>query len=153
MSIDMPAAPQRVIVVGVDGSEQSTVALRWAGRVAAATGSSIDVVGVWHVPMVYGWAGEPDEWIPGADAEKCLTEAVDAVFGTERPAGLRLIVREGSAAERLLEQSEGALMLVLGSRGLGGFAGMLLGSVSASCVHHATCPVLVIRGDSLPAEG
>jgi nucleotide-binding universal stress UspA family protein len=103
--------------------------------------------------MVYGWAGEPDEWIPGADAEKCLTEAVDAVFGTERPAGLRLIVREGSAAERLLEQSDGATMLVLGSRGLGGFAGMLLGSVSASCVHHATCPVLVIRGDSLPREG
>lgn len=153
MSIDIPAAPQRVIVVGVDGSEQSTVALRWAGRVATATRSSIDVVGVWHVPMVYGWAGEPDEWTPGADAEKCLTEAVDAVFGTERPAGLRLIVREGSAAERLLEESDGAMMLVLGSRGLGGFAGMLLGSVSASCVHHATCPVLVIRGDSLLREG
>jgi nucleotide-binding universal stress UspA family protein len=151
MNIDTPAAPERVIVVGIDGSEQSTLALRWASRVAAATGSSIDVVGVWHVPMAY-WAGEPDEWIPGADAEKCLTEAVDAVFGTERPDGLRLIVREGNAAERLLEQSDGATMLVLGSRGLGGFAEMLLGSVSASCMHHATCPVLVIRGDSPPAQ-
>jgi nucleotide-binding universal stress UspA family protein len=72
------------------------------------------------------------------------------VFGGRRPPGLRTDVREGNAARVLLEASEGARMLVVGSRGHGGFAGLLLGSVSAACAEHASCPVLVLHGTTPP---
>jgi nucleotide-binding universal stress UspA family protein len=131
------------LVVGVDGSEPSRAALRWAARYLAVNGGRIDAVIAWHLPP---WAvGDPD-WHPDEDAGKVLTETVDAVFGTEWPPGTRLIVREGNPAKVLLDESEDAELLVVGSRGHGGFAGLLLGSVSAKCAEHATCPVLVVHG-------
>ena len=134
------------LVVGVDGSEPSKAALRWAARfLASEDGGRIDAVIAWHVPASYGWAGPPD-WRPDEDAGKVLTEAVDAVFGADRPPGMRLIVREGNPAKVLLGESKGAGLLVVGSRGHGGFVGLLLGSVSAKCAEHATCPVLVVHG-------
>jgi nucleotide-binding universal stress UspA family protein len=135
------------IVVGVDGSEQSKLALRWAVRIAATTSASIDAVTAWHFPVSFGWGYTSDVWDPGTDATKCLEDTIDEVFGTERPAGLRLLVRQGLPAKVLLDESRQATMLVVGSRGHGGFAGLLLGSVSANCAEHATCPVLVIHGD------
>jgi nucleotide-binding universal stress UspA family protein len=141
----------RRIVVGVDGSGQSQHALRWAVPIAAMTGASIDAVTAWHFPVNYGWDFVPlDPWDPEANAAKCLTDCLDEVFGAERPAGLRLLVRQGLAAKVLLDESRGATMLIVGSRGHGGFSGLLLGSVSASCAEHATCPVLVIHGDRPP---
>jgi nucleotide-binding universal stress UspA family protein len=137
------------IVVGVDGSKQSKQALRWAARIAATTGARIDAIAAWQFPVGYGWGAVPLEWSPGQDMEKVLTESVDEVFGGDRPEDMRLAVHEGGAARVLLEESEGALMLVVGSRGHGGFAGMLLGSVSASVAEHANCPVLVVHGDSV----
>jgi nucleotide-binding universal stress UspA family protein len=82
--------------------------------------------------------------------EKVLDDTVLAVFGDQPPAGLQRQVREGGAAKVLLEAGEGAIMLVVGSRGHGGFAGLLLGSVSANVAEHASCPVLVIHGDQAP---
>ena len=78
--------------------------------------------------------------------------AAGAVFGDQRPAGLKLElqVREGGAAKVLLGASEGADMLVVGSRGHGGFAGLLLGSVSANVAEHASCPVFIVHGDQAP---
>jgi nucleotide-binding universal stress UspA family protein len=139
------------VVVGVDGSESSKQALRWAARIAATNGAQIQVLGTWAFPVSYGAGPGTGDWNPEQDMDKCLTEAVDEVFGSERPAGLTVTVHEGGTAKALIEASEGALMLVVGSRGHGGFAGLLLGSVSASVAEHATCPVLVVHGDQIPA--
>lgn len=143
----------RRIVVGVDGSEGSKQALRWAVRIAEATGAGIDVVAAWELTSVYGWsalAAIPALYSPEPDIEKSVNETVDEVFGPQRPAGMRVKVLEGAAARTLLTVSEDALMLVVGSRGLGGFAGMLLGSVSAKVAEHASCPVLVVHGTEPP---
>ena len=139
------------VVVGVDGSIQSKQALRWATHFAAMTGARLDVVGAWEYPTSYGWAPMAG-WDPETEMEKGLTETVDEVFGTERPADMRLLVREGNASKVLLDASNGALMLIVGSRGHGGFAGLLLGSISTAVAEHATCPVLVVHGDKIPTE-
>jgi nucleotide-binding universal stress UspA family protein len=147
----VPSSQPRRIVVGVDGSDRSRLALRWAQVLATATGSTIDAVLAWeYPPMANGWAAVPPDWHANEDAEKALNETVDAVFGADRPVGLQLVVREGHAARVLLEASAGAQMLVVGSRGHGGFVGLLLGSVSANCAEHAPCSVLVVHGDELP---
>ena len=135
------------IVVGVDGSAQSGLALRWAVRISSATNASIDAVIACHFPMSYGLGYVSDQWDPETDATNCLKDAVDQAFGSEPPTGLRLLVRQGLPAKVLLDESNGATMLIVGSRGHGGFVGMLLGSVSATCAEHATCPVLVVHGD------
>lgn|SRR5690348_9602040 len=149
-------SPRLRIVVGVDGSDESKVALRWARRIARAEGASIDAVAAWEFPATIGWGAVPDGYDPRADVEKCLTEAVDEVFGAARPPGMRIAALEGDPARVLLTASEGALMLVVGSRGHGGFMGLLLGSVSAKVAEHATCPVLVVHGkrsaQGAPAE-
>ena len=144
-----PAANR--IVVGVDGSTQSQQALRWAARIASATHARINAVAVWDYPLTYGW-GLPADWNPGDDMKKLLTETVELAVGPERAPDMTLTIRQGCAAHVLLEESEDALMLVVGSRGHGGFAGLLLGSVSAAVAEHASCPVLVVHGDQLLPE-
>jgi nucleotide-binding universal stress UspA family protein len=141
------------IVVGVDGSEPSKQALRWAQRLAAGAGATVEAVIGWQYPVMTGWGpgALPLNFDLQADMEKVLTDSVDAVFGAHRPAGLKLTVAEGHPASVLLERSAGALMLVVGSRGHGGFMGLLLGSISANVAEHARCPVLVVHGDQLPA--
>jgi nucleotide-binding universal stress UspA family protein len=135
------------IIVGVDGSEPSKAALRWAAWLLAATGGWIDAVIAWHPPASFGWSYVPGDWNPEKDAEKVLSRTVDEVFGADRPVGTRLIVREGNPAKVLLDESRDADLLVVGSRGHGGFAGLLLGSVSAHCAEHASLPVLVVHGN------
>jgi nucleotide-binding universal stress UspA family protein len=138
------------IVVGVDGSRHSQHALAWAAHFAAAYGARLDVVAAWEYPQSYGWSAIAPEWSPAGDMEKVLDNAVSSVFGSHPPAGLDLQVREGGAAKVLLEASQNATMLVVGSRGHGGFAGLLLGSVSANVAEHASCPVFISHGDQAP---
>ena len=147
-----PATPR--IVIGVDGSSCSTDALRWAARMASTIGAQLDVVGVWDDPTTYGWSALPPLYPPHPALEKMLNESVDEVFGADRPAGLRIRVLEGSPAPALINASHHAEMLVVGSRGLGGLAGLLLGSVSAKVAEYATCPVLVVHdaGDAAAAR-
>jgi nucleotide-binding universal stress UspA family protein len=142
------------IIVGVDGSDASVEALRWAGRLATGTGARIEAIATWDIPTAYGWGAPPltAEWDPKADMEKALTSAVDAAFGATRPVDMEMLVAQGHPAKVLLDRSHDALMLVVGSRGHGGFAGLLLGSVSTAVAEHATCPVLVVHGDRIPAE-
>jgi nucleotide-binding universal stress UspA family protein len=135
------------IVVGIDGSEESKQALRWARDLALAIDARVEAVAVWQYPPTYGWTYLPTEWNPADDMDKVLTTCVDEVFGPHRPARVELIVREGQPSSVLVEASKGATMLVVGSRGHGGFAGLLLGSVSSAVAEHATCPVLVVHGD------
>jgi len=137
----------QVIVVGVDGSASSKAALRWAIRQAKLTGAAVQAVTAWRFPLGYGMAA-----IDGASvidyetsAKQILTEALAEVSGLDPEVPVRPLVTEGHAAEVLLKAARGAQLLVVGSRGHGGFTSALLGSVSMYCVLHAHCPVLVMR--------
>ncbi|WP_300610778.1 universal stress protein [Trebonia sp.] len=134
------------IVVGVDGSDSSKAALRWAIRQAKLTGASVDAVTAWRYPSGYGWAAVSDGAIDfEGDAKKTLAEALAEVSGLDPDVAVRPLVSEGHAADVLLHAAAGADLLVVGSRGHGGFASALVGSVSLYCVLHAHCPVLVLR--------
>jgi nucleotide-binding universal stress UspA family protein len=140
------------IVAGVDGSPSSVTALRWAIRQAGLTGAAVDAVIAWHYPVVAaGGYGLAPMVTSGAfdfkgNAKKVLADAISAAAGPDGGAPVRPLVVEGNPAQVLLNASDGADLLVVGSRGHGGFTEALLGSVSQHCVHHAHCPVVVIRG-------
>jgi nucleotide-binding universal stress UspA family protein len=134
---------RRHLIVGVDGSESSIDALGWARRIAVVLDAEIDAVTAWHYPATDGFSYAAVDWDPSVDAAGILADALRSAFGEDQPAGLRAVVTEGHPAKVLLDASADAEMLVVGSRGHGGFAGMLLGSVSSHCAEHATCPVLV----------
>jgi nucleotide-binding universal stress UspA family protein len=135
-----------VIVVGVDGSDPSKRALRWAAGQAKLTGAELKVVTSWEYPPTLGWAPPyPSDFDPDADARKALEEAVAAVLGADPGVVLHVVVQEGHPAFVLTEAAKGAELLVVGSRGHGAFAGMVLGSVSEYCAAHAPCPVVVVR--------
>lgn len=133
------------VVVGVDGSEPSKLALRWARRLAPRLGCSIKAVMAWHFPLEVGFGGWPDGWDPQADAQRALAETVVEVYGADEALDVDTQVHQGSAARTLLDASSDAQMLIIGSRGHGGFTGLLLGSVSSACAEHARCPVLVVH--------
>ncbi len=137
------------IVAGVDGSDSSLSALRWAIRQAGLTGAAVDAVAAWHYPVSsYGYVPVGDE----ADydfqkiTEKVLADAISSTLEPGSDVRVRSHVIEGNAARVLIDASDGAELLVVGSRGHGGFTEALLGSVSQHCVHYAHCPVVVIRG-------
>lgn len=139
---DENAAADRVIV-GVDGSASSIAALRYAARIADALGAPLEAVTTWSSPPFADTYLVPS-WSPKDDARSVLDAAVEQAFGAEPPP-LKRTVLLGPAAGVLIGLSRRAGMLVLGSRGHGGFAGLLLGSVSAACAAHAHCPVLIVR--------
>lgn len=133
------------IVVGVDGSEVSRAALRWAADEASRRQATLEVVHAWHAPFLLGYV-ETGELAPG-DFESDAEALLDHALGSTDLSGVGKVEKvlvPGGAAEVLLDVSKGATLLVVGSRGRGGFSGLLLGSVSQQVVHHATCPVLVI---------
>jgi nucleotide-binding universal stress UspA family protein len=137
---------RNVIVVGVDGSESSKDALRWAAKQAGFTGASLEIVTTWEYPTSFGWAPAwPSDWDPAADATKALAALVEEILGTESDVKVRQVVVEGHPALTLVKAAEDADLLVMGSRGHGEFAGMLIGSVSEYCAMHAPCPVLILR--------
>jgi nucleotide-binding universal stress UspA family protein len=138
------------IVVGVDGSPGSKKALAWALRQATLTGAAVEAVATWRDPATYGlavgYAYTPTDSESYASLiSKDLDNAIAEVSGTAaNPVPVHPRVAEGPAAQMLLEAAVGAELLVVGSRGHGAFAGMLLGSVSQHCVQHAPCPVVVV---------
>ncbi len=147
---DGPGSGEHKIVAGIDGSDSSVLALRWAAHYASVLGARLDAVMAWEYPASFGWASIAPDWRPADDAQKVLADSARAVFGEQLPAGLQFLTGEGGAAKVLLDACEGATMLVVGSRGHGGFAGLLLGSVSANVAEHAPCPVLIVHGDKWP---
>jgi nucleotide-binding universal stress UspA family protein len=153
MTTDRESADTQRIVVGVDGSEPSKAALRWAARLAPAINGYIEAVIAWEFPATYGWTVVVDKgWLPDVDAGRVLEDTLAEVFGSERPASLTTSVRAGGASYELLGASADAALLVVGSRGHGGFDGLLLGSVSSACAEHAKCPVLVVHGEPVEAS-
>jgi nucleotide-binding universal stress UspA family protein len=140
------------IVAGVDGSPSSLSALRWAIHQASLTGATVDAVIAWHYPDLAASAGYGMA-VAGVDldfqemAGKTVTDAISSTLSPDSDVRVYPQVTEGLAAQVLLDASAGADLLVVGSRGHGGFAEALLGSVSQHCVHHARCPVVVIRSE------
>ncbi len=137
----------RHIVVGVDGSPSSQGALRWAFAEARLRGAPIEAVHVWRYPLMGSlpapvFAHDDLE----AEALALLDSQVDAALADEDDAPVvERVVLEGAAAEKLLQRAENADLLVVGHRGRGGFADLLLGSVAHQCSAHATCPVVIVR--------
>lgn len=138
------------IVVGVDGSAPSLLALRWAGALAPLLKARIRAVTCWQFQIAVG-TFIPVIWDPEEEARKVCAAAVDAAFDGAPPAGLEMVAAQGQAAKVLVEESRQAQLVVVGSRGHGGFEGLLLGAVSATVAEHAKCPVLVAHGTDLPA--
>ena len=153
-------AKSDVIMVGVDGSEESLVALRWAAEHALRTKATLEVISVYEpVPASVWVAGmypipyeSEESW--KVDAERRLAEAVTEALGESGPEVAQLVI-PGSPARELAKASGRADLLVLGSRHAHGF-GRLLGSTGASCIRHAGCPVVIVpcdmKTDRSPAE-
>jgi len=141
--------PTRRIVVGVDGSDPSIRALRWAARQAEWSGASLDVLTVWTFPEHPAPLGImidvpwPDELM--AEARVKLDEVIRSALPNFDPGRIHARVIRGSAVPVLLDAARDAELLAVGSRGRGVMAELLLGSVSEGCVRHAACPVVVIR--------
>lgn len=133
------------IVVGVDGSPASLAALRWAVQQADLTGSSIEAVISWEFPTQYEnilLTIEDFDWEDSA--RSTLITAVTEV-GLDTNRAFRGCVLQGHPARVLVDAAAGADLLVVGSRGRGGFAGLFLGSTSHYVAAHASCPVVVVR--------
>jgi nucleotide-binding universal stress UspA family protein len=140
------------IVVGVDGSDASRAAMQWAYNEAAHHGASLTAVAAWHPPSLplgtgYGQSMPPEgyETQPERDARELLEKLTDDLEPREPAVDVRISISKGSPAKVLIDMSQGADLVVVGSRGRGGFAGMLLGSVSQHVVAHAACPVVLLR--------
>lgn len=145
-----PRPDQRDVIVGVDGSEGSARALHWAIDEAAVRGARLSVVHGWWTPYPIPPAGlglapaNPDEFTE--QSLGLLHEMVDGALtrAPRAPADVELLPIEEPAAPALLDRAVDAGLLVVGSRGRGGFAGLLLGSTSQQVVHHARCAVVVV---------
>jgi len=137
------------VVVGVDGSEESTPAVGYAFAYAASTGRALTAVHTWWWEPLEGISlGDPwmGDWTLIADQESALVSELLADWSQKYPeVAVRHHVVRGDPVVELLDQSHGAGLLVVGSRGRGGFIGLLLGSVSRRILKRATCPVAVVR--------
>lgn len=136
------------IIVGIDGSQQSTEALRWALDYASSE-DQIVATHAWQIPPMSGF--EFPAYNP-ADVELYAHELVEQVVSETVPESadgpkITTSVHHGHPGRVLIDESAGADLVIVGSRGFGGFRGLLLGSVSTYVVHHAICPVVVIPHD------
>jgi nucleotide-binding universal stress UspA family protein len=143
--LDMNSKNSAPVVVGIDGSEASVAALRYARNLARLLDRSVLAMSAWQLPAFYGGGPWAYEWDPADNATRVLDDAVIEVYGDANPGGLSKEVVEGNPAAVLIKQSKDAVMVVVGSRGHGGFTGLLLGSVSTAVAAHASSPVLVIH--------
>lgn len=146
-----------MIVVGVDGSNASLEALRWAVEEGRMRRTPVRALLAWRYahpieasdPYLLSLGFDPEPGDPGRAlrlTEARLASAVDAALeGLEDPDSVEQEVIEGHAAAVLVDASARAELLVVGSRGHGGFSGLLLGSVSHACANHAACPVVIVR--------
>jgi nucleotide-binding universal stress UspA family protein len=145
MTAQPSAQDEHRIVVGVDGSVSSKAALAWAMRQANLTGAVVEAVTAWEFPSAYGYAVP----VLGVDfeelASRTVKDAIAEVTAGADAGPIRYKVVEGNAARVLIDESAGADLLVVGSRGHGGFVEALLGSTGQHAVHHASCPVVVVR--------
>ncbi|GAB3976894.1 universal stress protein [Plantactinospora veratri] len=147
----------RPIIVGYDGSDGAGAALGWALDEAARTGAQVTLLFAFEWPAVASTVAPlattwPDQGVRD-DAQKMLDAAILDAFQTHPQVHVTRTVADGPAALLLREHSREAGLLVLGSRGHGGFTGLLLGSTSVAVTAHAHCPVVVVRGERERPDG
>ncbi|HXZ63782.1 MAG TPA: universal stress protein [Streptosporangiaceae bacterium] len=141
------------VIVGIDGSHHSSRALDWAMSEAALRNAELTVITVHSVPAS-PWSGRPVTFPSDADtvdqirksAQDAVNKAADAL-GDHQPKSVQVLAANGFPAKILVDTSASADLLVVGSRGGGGFGTLLLGSVASQVVHHAKCPVVVVPAD------
>jgi nucleotide-binding universal stress UspA family protein len=138
-----PAAP---VVVGIDGSVRSVDALRWAVHMARLSGADVHAITGWEVPITIMLVPTYTEADYAREARGVLDRAVAEVQETEPDITIEKHLIQQRPALALMEWAEGAQLLVIGGHCRGELAGMHLGSVASYCVHHAPCPVVVVRG-------
>jgi nucleotide-binding universal stress UspA family protein len=138
------------IVVGVDGSAGAAAALRFALDEARLRGSSLRVVSAWHIPAGAYESGYVTVPVDRTEFERYGRSVLDqslvdaGLDGDGAGVEVTKVLREGHAADVLVAEAKDADLLVVGSRGLGGFRGLLLGSVDHHCAHYAGCPVVIV---------
>jgi nucleotide-binding universal stress UspA family protein len=139
----------KVIVVGVDGSPGSRKALAWAAAEAASHGSDLVVVNAWEHTLLppAGSVSVSEHYVPepGQTTADDLIQVIKEELGDEPPVLVQPRVKQGRPAKVLIDESAEADLLVVGPRGHGGFAGLVLGSVSQHVAAYAKCPVTVVR--------
>jgi nucleotide-binding universal stress UspA family protein len=135
------------VLVGVDGSASSRAALRWAAAEAADHGADLVVVDVWEPPLLpaAGSGSVPQAGVADTGPESTLVTVIKEELGEDPSVRVQPRVKRGNPAEVLIEESADADLLVVGTRGRGGFAGLVLGSVSQHVAAYARCPVAVVR--------
>ena len=139
----------KTVVVGVDGSPGSRKALTWAATEAAEHGAELVVLNVWEhtLPPPAGSVSVSEHYVPDSSqrtADELVAEIKD-VLGNDPPVVVRPSVKQGSPAKVLIEQSKDADLLVVGTRGHGGFRGLVLGSTSQHVAGYANCSVAIVR--------
>ena len=144
----MTGSDSFLIVVGVDGSPSSLAAVDWAVTEARLRNGKIRLVSAWYYPPLASEVGEGviDDSFKNY-AEQTLAEALRMVADQGIPVSGTVV--ENSPAIAMLDAARDANLVIVGSRGRGGFASLLLGSVSSQVVHHAHCPVLVVRSKAV----
>jgi nucleotide-binding universal stress UspA family protein len=139
----------KVIVVGVDGSPGSRKALTWAAAEAATHGSDLVVLNVWEHTLLppAGSVSVSERYVPEPTQRTAdeLLQIIKEELGEDPPVLVQPHVKQGRPAEVLINESTNADLLVVGTRGHGGFAGLVLGSVSQHVAAYAKCPVTVVR--------
>jgi nucleotide-binding universal stress UspA family protein len=136
---------KNVVVVGVDGSDGGKAALEWAVHQAELTHSKLLVVAAWHLPTSYGFPVLLDDTDLASNARDAAEAALRDVVGDRQHVPVRVDVIEGDPRAVLVAAAVEADLLVVGASGHGELTGMLAGSVAEHCVHHAPCPVVVVR--------
>ena len=136
------------VVVGIDGSANSDAALRWAAEYARLIKGELHAVIAWDHLLGFGFAPISREQLE-REARHVLRNALERVLGDASPSGVVREVIQGNPISVLVEASKDAALLVVGARGYGGFAGLLLGSVGENCARQAHCPVLIVRGGAV----
>jgi nucleotide-binding universal stress UspA family protein len=139
----------KTVLVGVDGSPSSHKALAWAAAEASDHGADLVVLNVWEHTLLppAGSVSVSERYVPDPSQRTAedLLEDVKAVLGEDPPVLVQPRVKQGNPSRVLIEESAGADLLVVGTRGHGGFAGLVLGSVSQHVAAYAECPVTVVR--------
>lgn len=150
--MSIPSTGPRVprIVVGVDGSPSALEALRWSKYLAPVMGAEIEAITTWKVPPAWVAGGWFDAEVLEQIAKSTLESAVHDVFAGSVRTKVIQTTRNSSPVDALVEASRSATLVLVGSRGRGGFAGMVIGSVSSAVAAHAQCPVLVVHGQTVP---
>ncbi|OXM50399.1 universal stress protein [Amycolatopsis alba] len=150
----MENAPENRIVVGLDGSAGSAAAVRWAAGQAVRQGAALQVVNVWVHDSALDDASANRTVAEATDVHlKALEAATTKILGDHKGLEITYDVPQGDPGDTLVERSENAALLVLGSHGTGKIRELLVGSVCKTALHHATCPVTVIPPPAVAPEG